>query len=83
MADLTVLKKFSQLFEEVQTALNYYNENLNNDLFSVDENEYEYEKSKIHYKRGETIFDKVDENLNNLNLVIEKEREIVDFFEKC
>ena len=79
MTELKVLKNFSELFDDVKKALNYYNENLKNDIFVEEENE----DNQKAYKRGETIFDQMDENLFNINLILSKEKELIKFFEKC
>ena len=79
MAELKILKQFSQLFTEVKQTLDYYHENLKNNNFTREENE----TSDKAYKRGETVFDQFDENLNNINLILNKENEINEFFEKC
>ena len=79
MTELIILKQFTELFENVKSALENYNKHLHNDYF----NEKDYEDNDIAYKRGETIFDQFDENLINLNFLIAKETEINEFFEKC
>ena len=79
MAELKILKQFTDLFEEVKRSLDHYNDNLKNEEFQQQENE----ANEKAYKRGETIFDQFDENLNNINLIIEKENEINQFFDKC
>ena len=35
------------------------------------------------YQRGETIFDRCEDDLRNLKDVLERENEIISFFEKC
>ena len=79
MAELNILKQFTELFENVKQSLYNYNNNLRNEFFYVDENE----DNKKAYKRGETLFDQFDENLINLNILISKEKEINEFFIKC
>ena len=79
MAELQVLTQFSELFENVQLTLQHYNENIRNNLFDKRDNE----TNDKAYKRGETIFDQFDENLNNINQILEKEQEIAIFFAKC
>ena len=79
MAELKQLKQFTELFENVKRSIDYYSENLKNDIFTEDKTETKDDA----YKRGETLFDQFDENLINLNVVIQKENEISDFFNKC
>ena len=79
MAELQILKEFTELFDNVKTSLHHYNKNLRNESFIIDSNE----NNEKAYKRGEGIFDQFDENLRNLNLVISKQEEINQFFLKC
>ena len=79
MAKLQILTQFGQLFTEVNQTLDFYNENLKNNLFQKDEKE----SNEKAYKRGEGIFDQFDENLNNINLILHLENEIIEFFNKC
>ena len=72
MAKLQILTQFGQLFTEVNQTLDFYNENLKNNLFQKDEKE----SNEKAYKRGEGIFDQFDENLNNINLILHLENEI-------
>ena len=81
MTELNQLKNYSREITEIKQRLDYYNNNLFNNIF--DECEYENEHNYKAYKRGETIYDKFDENLNNLNLILEKEQNIIEFFNKC
>jgi predicted transcriptional regulator len=79
MTRLQNLKQFKQLFINTNKSLDNYNNNLRNELFEIEPNE-NYQHA---YKRGETIFDKCEDNLRNLNEIIEQQDEINKFFEKC
>ena len=79
MAELQILKQFVELFENVKGSLQQYNDNLKIEQFIIQENEMNVKA----YKRGEGIFDQFDENLININIVIEKEQEINEFFKIC
>ena len=67
------------LLMDVNYSLDNYNENLRNELFEVEPNE-NYDKA---YRRGETIFDKCEDDLKNITEILEKETEINEFFTKC
>ena len=79
MAKLQILTHFTQLFENVKQSLNNYNDNLRNELFEIEP----LESNQQAYKRGETIFDKCEDDLKNLIAIIEKQEELNKFFEKC
>ena len=79
MAKLQILTQFKQLFENVKLALNNYNDNLRNELFEIEPNEND-EKA---YQRGETIFDRCEDDLKNLTEIIQQQEEIDEFFEHC
>ena len=79
MAQLEILTQFKQLFENVKQSLNNYNDNLRNELFEKEPNE----SNDQAYQRGETIFDKCEDDLKNLNEILEQENNIIQFFEKC
>ena len=79
MTELKILTRFSKLFTEVKQTIDYYNQNLRNDIFMKEENE----TNDKAYKRGEGIFDQFDENVNNIDLILERESEIIEFFNTC
>ena len=79
MTDLVVLTQFNRLLKEVKYSLNKYNDNLRNELFEIEPNE-SYEKA---YQRGETIFDKCEDDLKNLDELLEKKNQVIEFFETC
>ena len=79
MAELIILRQFSELFHNVKQSLDHYNSNLKNNQFYVESTE----TNETAYQRGETLFDEYDENLNNLNEILNKEREIIEFFYQC
>ena len=79
MAQLQILERFTQLFEEVYDSLKVYNNNLRNELFEVEPNE-DNEKA---YKRGETIYDRCEYDLKNIREIIEKKEQIDTFFRIC
>ena len=79
MARLQILTQFKETFENVKTLLDNYNNNLRNELFEIDLNE----DNQQLYQRGETIYDQCEDDLNNLKEVLEKEKEIEEFFDKC
>ena len=79
MTQLQILTPFKELLINVTNSLDNYNDNLRNELFEKEINE----DNEQAYKRGETIFDQCEENLRNLNEIIQQERNIIEFFEKC
>ena len=79
MTKLQTLQPFQNLFEQIKHSLFEYNSNLQNDLFEIDSEE---QKESL-YRKGETIFDQVDDNLNNLRQILQKEYEMFEFFNKC
>ena len=79
MAKLEILIQFKTLFDDVKQSLDNYNDNLKNELFEEEPNE-SHEKA---YQRGESIFDKCEDDLKNLNEIIEQENNLILFFEKC
>ena len=76
MTQLQILTQFSKLFTEVKQSLDNYNNNLINQLFEIEPNE---DQNKA-YKRGETIYDKCEDDLRNISNIIDKETEIIEFF---
>ena len=79
MAELKILTQFINLFDETKQCLKTYNLNVKNELFEVEPNE---ELNKA-YKRGEIIYDRCEDDLNNLNNILEKKEQIDKFFETC
>ena len=79
MTQLQILTKFTSLFNDVKQSLENYNEHLRNELFGREPDETNEEA----YQRGETIFDRCEDDLRNLKDVLERENEIILFFEKC
>ena len=79
MTQLTILTPFKQLIDYVKERLNNYNDNLRNELFEKEPNEDNEEA----YKRGEIIFDKCQQDIQNLTEIIEQQKEMNNFFEKC
>ena len=79
MTQLQILTKFTSLFNDVKQSLENYNEHLRNELFEREP----HETSEEAYQRGETIFDRCEDDLRNLKDVLERENEIILFFEKC
>ena len=68
MIKLQILNQFGDLFEQVKHRLNVYNSNLKNELFEKDQNE----TNEQAYKRGENIFDQVEDDIININSMITK-----------
>ena len=79
MTKLENLNQYNQLFNEINTSLTNYNKNLRNELFEIEDNETHEEICR----KGETIFDCCEDDLINLGIILEKENEILQFFEKC
>ena len=79
MTQLIILTQFKQLIDDVKEKLNYYNNNLRNELFDKEPNE----SNEQAYKRGETIFDQCEEDIRNLTEIIEQQEQMNNFFEKC
>ena len=79
MTKLQILTQFNELFDNIKKLLNIYNYNLRNELFEIEPNE----TNEQAYRRGETIFDRCYEDLENLTTIIEQEQNIIDFFEIC
>ena len=79
MASLTPLQQFQNMFTQIVNSLQYYSNNLRNEIF---EQNYE-ESDQQAFQRGECIFDQSEENLRNLNEILEKEKEINEFFSLC
>lgn len=79
MTNLHNIQIYSKEFENIQLLLKYYSEQLYNDFFFPLQNETD----ENAFKRGEGIYDKFDTNLNNIELILQKEEVIKDFFIKC
>ena len=79
MAQLQNLTPFKQLIDDVKEKLNYYDVNLRNELFEKEPNEDNVQA----YKRGESIFDKCQQDIRNLTEIIEQQEQMNNFFEKC
>ena len=79
MTQLHLLTQFNELFDNIKKLLNIYNYNLRNELFEKEPNE----TNEQAYRRGETIFDRCYDDLENLTTIIEQESNIVEFFEIC
>ena len=67
MTQLTILTQFKQIIDDVKQKLENYDDNLRNELFEKEPNE-DNEKA---YKRGETIFDKCQQDIQNLTEISE------------
>ena len=65
MTQLQILTQFKELFNDVQECLLNYNQNLKNELFEVEPNE----DQNNAYKRGETIFDRIQETIMRNDLI--------------
>ena len=79
MAELQILTNFKSHINEVQSLLEKYQTNLRNEIFETNEDETD----EHAYKRGEGIFDQIDENVRNINKIIHKEQDILTFFSLC
>ena len=79
MAKLEILTQFKQSFIKVNQSLNNYNNNLRNELFEAEPNE----SNDKAYRRGETIFDQCEKDIENLTEIIYQQEDINKFFEKC
>ena len=79
MAEIIEIKQYLKLFLDIKKSIEYFNENLFNDFFQQKENE----SNEKAYKRGEGIFDQFDSNGNNLDIILQKENEILEFFKIC
>ena len=78
MTQLQILTQFKELFDDVQECLLNYNQNLRNELFEIEPNE----NNQQVYRRGETIFDKCEEDIRNLTEIIEQQTQMNNLFEK-
>ena len=79
MTQLQILSQFKELFNDVQECLLNYNQNIKNELFEVEPNEHHQEA----YKRGETIFDRCEDDIKNISEILEKKNQVLEFFEIC
>ena len=79
MASLISLQTYQQLFTQIVSCMQYYTNNLRNEIFEQNDGE----TNNQAFQRGETIFDQSEENLRNLNEIIEKEQKIIEFFSLC
>ena len=79
MTQLEILTQYKQLLIDIQDSLLIYNNNLRNELFEIEPNE----DQNNAYKRGKRIFNQYDDSLKNLTDILEKEKEIIEFFTKC
>ena len=81
MADLKVVNEteLNNIFDVIKQTVSLYNSNLHNNLFIKEENET-YQNA---YKRGETIYEQNEANMNHLNLVLQMEAPIIEFFQLC
>ena len=79
MTQLQILTQFKELFNDVQEMLQEYNDNLRNELFEIEPNE-DHQQA---YKRGETIFDRCEDDIRNISEILEKKDQIDKFFETC
>ena len=79
MAELQILTQFKNLFDDVQECLLNYNQNLKNELFEIEPNE-DHNKA---YKRGETIYDRCEDDIKNISEILEKKNQVLEFFETC
>ena len=81
MADLKVVNEteLNNIFDVIKQTVSLYNSNLHNNLFIKEENET-YQNA---YKRGETCYEQNEANMNHLNLVLQMEAPIIEFFQLC
>ena len=79
MAEIINIQEFAKEFETIKNLIDYFHDNLYNNLFDERPNE----SNQKRYKRGETVFDNVDENMKNIDIIIEKEERILEFFKIC
>ena len=79
MTSLIPLENYQQIFSELTETLKYYSNNLRNEIFEQNEEE----SNSQSYQRGESLFDQSEENLKNINEILEKEKEINQFFILC
>ena len=76
MTDLIRMNRYEQEITTLQELLNHYHSHLQNTTFSLRENETE-EKA---FKRLEGIIDQIESDMNNLQLLIDKEEMIMNLF---
>ena len=76
---MQILTEYQEVFEKTYQTLKEYNDNLRNELFEIEPNE----DQNNAYKRGERIFDQYEDDLKNITELINKEKEVNEFFMKC
>ena len=79
MTQLQNLTQFSNLFTQTKKSLDDYNNNFEDEIF-VKRSTEDNEKA---YKRGESKFNQLLENIDNLDLIIQQEQQFLDFFSHC
>ena len=77
MAELIQLNQFIQTVDNFKELLQYYCDNFKNNSFEIEINE---NRERV-YKICESVFDQVDENIRNLKLIFDQEKEFVRFFD--
>ena len=82
MAQLQILTQFNRLIGEVKQSLDTYNEQVKNEMFDIEDIENNENIQQI-YRKGERIFDQVEDDLVNLNVILNREREFMNFFDVC
>ena len=79
MTESIILTQFSNLFTQTKKSLDDYINNYEDEVFvkgSTEDNEKAY-------KRGESKFNHLLENIDNLDLIIQQEQQFLDFFSQC
>ena len=69
----------ANLFTQTKKSLDDYNNNFEDEIFEKGSTE-DNEKA---YKRGESKFNQLLENIDNLDLIIQQEQQFLDFFSHC
>ena len=77
--ELQDIGNYKETFQNIIESIQFFEDNIKNTIFEKDDDE-SYEEA---FKRGESLFDKLDEMIHNLDDVMHYKDNIVEFLKRC